>query len=182
MQTISVIKKNYFIEFFLLPVSLSLAIAITAQINVPLYPVPVTLQSLAILCIGLLCSPKTAVLAVGYYLTEIALGLPFASGFSGGVLVLLSPRAGYFVGFLVAAYASSRIVATSRSLLGVTVAAISGIIALYASGIAWLTMLFGFEKALAVGLYPFLSEIPAFIAIAVISSYNLHKLRLKSEL
>ncbi len=181
MQISTGVSKKYFSELFLLPLSLSLVLAISAQINVALYPVPITLQSLAILFIGLLCSPQTAVLAVGYYIIEIAMGLPFASGFSGGLAVLLSPRAGYFIGFVATAYISSTITAYSRSVLGLTIAAMSGIVALYVAGAAWLSMLFGFEKAVVVGLYPFLTEIPAFITIAVIISYTIHNSRLKAQ-
>lgn len=181
MQLSMAISKKHMTERVLLPLCLSLVLAVSAQINVALYPVPITLQSLAILFIGLLCSPQTATLAVGYYLVEIAAGLPFASGFSGGLFVLLSPRAGYFVGFLAAAYIAATIAARSRSLLGLTVAAIAGIVAVYVPGVAWLSIMFGIEKALTVGLYPFLTEIPAFIAIAVIASYNIHQFKMKSQ-
>lgn len=181
MQVSTILQKKQLSELFLLPIALSLILAISAQINVALYPVPITLQSLVILVIGLMCSPQTVLLAVGYYIVEIAMGLPFASSFSGGLAVLVSPRAGYFVGFLAAAYVSAKIATYSRSFVVLTLAAVTAIVTLYGCGIAWLSILFGFEKAVAVGLYPFFSEIPAFITIAVIFSYQLNKLTTKYQ-
>ena len=137
---------------------------------------PITLQSLVIVCIGLLCSPTVAVLSVVYYLIEIGLGLPFASGFSGGLAALLSPRAGYFIGFLASAYTAAKILTYKRNFFILWLAATTGMIVLYACGVTWLSVLFGLEKALIVGLYPFISEIPAFITIAVIGSYQANKL------
>lgn len=176
MQALSLNQTNHLTELFLKPIAISLILALSAQINVLTYPVPVTLQSLVILYIGLSCSPKVAALSIIYYIFEIALGLPFASGFSGGLATLLSPRAGYFLGFLASAYVSATILAYKRTFLTLWLAAIAGVTLLYASGIAWLSFLFGFEKALVLGLYPFIVEISAFISIAVIGSYQAQKL------
>lgn len=176
MQTIALNKPTFFTQSVLKPIAISLILAISAQINILTYPVPVTLQSLVIVFIGLLCSPRVATLSVAYYLIEIGLGFPFASGFSGGIATLLSPRAGYFIGFLASAYTAAKILTYKRNFITLWLAAIAGMIVLYASGIAWLSILFGFEKALLIGLYPFISEIPAFIAIAVIGSYQVNRL------
>lgn len=176
MQTIALNKTTVFTQLFLKPIAISLILAISAQINILTVPVPVTLQSLVIICIGLLCSPRVATLSVMYYLIEIGLGFPFASGFTGGLAALLSPRAGYFIGFLASAYTAAKILTYKRNFVTLWLAAVAGMIVLYASGLAWLSILFGFEKALIVGLYPFISEIPTFIAIAVIGSYQVQKL------
>jgi biotin transport system substrate-specific component len=175
MQTLSLNKTNHLTESLLKPLAISLILALSAQINVLTYPVPVTLQSLAILFIGLMCSPRVAVLSVTYYIIEIALGMPFAFGFSSGLAALLSPRAGYFIGFLASVYTSAKILTYKRNFFTLWIAASAGITLLYACGIAWLSILFGFEKAAIVGLYPFIAEIPAFIAIAVIGSYHSQK-------
>jgi len=171
MQTLSLNKTNHLTESLLKPLAISLLLALSAQINVLTYPVPVTLQSLAILYIGLICSPRVAVLSVTYYIIEIALGMPFASGFTGGLFALLSPRTGYFIGFIVSVYTSAKILTYKRSFFTMWLAAASATTLLYACGISWLSTLFGFEKALMIGLYPFITEIPAFIAIAVIGTY-----------
>lgn len=176
MQALSLNTTHQLTESFLKPIAISLILALSAQINVLNYPVPITLQSLAILYIGLMCSPKVAVLSVTYYLTEIALGLPFASGFSSGLAALLSPRAGYFIGFIASVYTSTKILTYKRNFFTMWLAAIAGIIMLYTCGVAWLSILFGVENALIIGLYPFIAEILAFMTIAVIGSYQVHKL------
>lgn len=183
MQMSTAIQKNQLTGLFLLPVVLSLFLAISAQISVALYPVPITLQSLVILLVGLLCSPQVAALSVGYYIAEIAFGLPFASNFSGGLAALISPKAGFFMGFLAAAFISAKMLTylRSRSFITLIIAATVSTGVLYASGIAWLSILFGFEKAIVVGLYPFLTEIPAFISMAVVISYQINHLILKSQ-
>lgn len=176
MQTITLNKTTFFTQSFLKPFAISLVLAISAQINILTVPVPITLQSLVILFIGLSCSPRVAALSVAYYLIEIGFGLPFGSGFSSGLAALLSPRAGYFIGFLASVYTSAKILTYKRNFFTLWLAAITGAILLYSCGVIWLSVLFGVEKALAVGLYPFISEIPAFIAIAVIGSHQAHKL------
>lgn len=158
------------------PFAISLILAISAQVNVLTVPVPITMQPLILLFIGLLASPTVATLSVVYYLIEIALGFPFASGFSGGIPALLSARAGYFVGFLASVYVGSKLFYQSKTLLMAWISATASTVTLYACGVTWLTVLFGFENALKFGLYPYLSEIPAFITIAVISSHGFNML------
>lgn len=172
MQSIILSHETKLSEYFLKPIAISLILAISAQVNVLTYPVPLTLQPLVLLFIGLLCSPTTALASVGYYLTEIAIGLPFASGFSSGLITLFSPRAGYFIGFLISVYVSSKILSYKRSFFTKWIAAIIATFSLYACGITWLSILFGLEKALIVGLYPFMAEILAFIVLAVFLAHQ----------
>ncbi len=181
MQTLLFTKENSLATYLLKPLAISLILAMSAQLNVLTHPVPITMQPLALLVIGLLCSPQTAVLSVAYYLAEIAVGLPFASGFSGGLAVLISPRAGYFVGFLASVYLSALILHYKRTFLTMWIAACAATITLYACALAWLFVLFGVEKAFAVGLLPFISEIPSFIILAVITSYQIHKTQAKQQ-
>lgn len=173
MFTVSTLGRGAsFSNYIAKPLAISLVLAISAQINILTVPVPITMQPLVLLFIGLLASPTVATLSVIYYLTEIALGFPFASGFSGGVATLLSTRAGYFVGFAASVYVGSTLLAYSRSFLMRWVSATASTATLYTCGIAWLSILFGLDNALKFGLYPFLSEMPAFITIAVISTHG----------
>lgn len=176
MQLVAHKTEDYLSQSFLKPLALSLVLAASAQINVLMVPVPITLQPLALLFIGLLASPRLAFLSVAYYLGEIAMGMPFASGFSGGLAALLSPKAGYFVGFLGSVYASAKLLTAQRTLMRLWMSAIIGTVILYACGVAWLSVLFGLEKALTVGLYPFVLEIPAFITVAVLMTSQINKL------
>lgn len=78
-------------------------IALSAQVIVPFVPVPVTLQTLAVLMIGLSFGSKLGLVTVFTYLLEGAVGLPvFAGGAS--TLALIGPTAGFLFGFLLLVY------------------------------------------------------------------------------
>ena len=78
-------------------------IALSAQVIVPFVPVPVTLQTLAVLMIGLSFGSKLGLATVFTYLLEGAVGLPvFAGGAS--TLALIGPTAGFIFGFLLMVY------------------------------------------------------------------------------
>jgi biotin transport system substrate-specific component len=84
-------------------------IAASAQISLPMWPVPATLQTLAVLLVGALGGPAVGVAAVGAYLAQGAAGLPFFAGGAAGPAVFLGPTAGFLLGFVAAAWiAASR--------------------------------------------------------------------------
>ncbi|HEX8070145.1 MAG TPA: biotin transporter BioY [Pyrinomonadaceae bacterium] len=90
-----------------LVVAFSLLTALAAQVAVPLpfTPVPVTLQTFAVLLTGALLGARLGALAMIAYLLEGACGLPFFSLGRGGVLHLLfAPTAGYLLAYPLAAY------------------------------------------------------------------------------
>ena len=80
----------------------TLLITICAKINVPVWPVPVTLQGFAIAALAAAFGLRIGVATVALYLLEGAVGLPvFASG--GGIAYLVGPTGGFLIGFLVMA-------------------------------------------------------------------------------
>lgn len=80
----------------------TLLITICAKINVPVWPVPVTLQSFAIATLAAAFGMRIGVATVGLYLLQGAFGLPvFATG--GGLAYLVGPTGGFLLGFLVLA-------------------------------------------------------------------------------
>lgn len=116
----------------------SLFIAIAAQISVPMYPVPMTLQTLAILMVGLTFGSRLGALTVVAYLAEGAMGLPvFANGMNGAAF--FGPTAGFLVGFVALAWVAG--FAVERGLAkGIVGTALAGIVAsalIYIPGIAW---------------------------------------------
>lgn len=116
----------------------SLFIAIAAQISVPMYPVPMTLQTLAILLVGLSFGSRLGALTVIAYLAEGAMGLPvFANAMNGAAF--FGPTAGFLVGFVglawVAGFAVER--GLAKSILGTAIAGIVASALLYIPGIAW---------------------------------------------
>lgn len=78
----------------------SALIAIAAQVAVPMFPVPMTLQTLAISVIGLVYGPRLAAWTVLAYLAEGVMGLPVFAGGGAGAAWLIGPTAGFLWGFV----------------------------------------------------------------------------------
>jgi biotin transport system substrate-specific component len=136
----------------------SLLLAVSAQFEMPLYPVPVTGQTLVVLLIGMTYGPQLGGLTMAVYLFEGAIGLPVFAGGAAGFGVLAGPTGGYLLGFFAAAVAMGYLAERG---LGKTVASTAfgmliGNLAIYFFGVLWLTTFVGFEKALAFGVAPFL--------------------------
>jgi biotin transport system substrate-specific component len=81
-----------------------LLMALSANISIPLQPIPLSLQSLTVLLLGAFLGRRLAVLVMLGYLILGACGLPFFAGGHGGINVLTSASAGYLYGFIVSAY------------------------------------------------------------------------------
>ena len=81
----------------------SLLLIASAKIKVPLYPVPMTLQPLAVLMIAMLFGGKLATLTVGLYIFKGIIGLPVFA-FGGGLMYLMGPTGGFILGFFVSAF------------------------------------------------------------------------------
>src|SRR5437879_6122382 len=84
-------------------IGFSLFVALCAQVSIPLSfsPVPVTLQTLAVLLTGAALGSKRGALAMLAYLAEGSAHLPFFAGGASGFPLLTG---GYLVGFVIAAY------------------------------------------------------------------------------
>lgn len=122
----------------------TLLITIAAKINVPVWPVPVTLQSFAIAALAAAFGARIGVATVALYLAEGAFGLPvFATG--GGAAYLLGPTGGFLLGFL--AVAAIVGMATDRGAsahpLKLFGAMLGASAVLYVFGFAWLVALSG---------------------------------------
>ena len=122
----------------------TLLITICAKINVPVWPVPVTLQSFAIATLAAAFGLRIGVATVSLYLLEGAFGLPvFATG--GGLAYLVGPTGGFLLGFLVLAaivgYAADRGASDKPLTLFVTMVAAEAL--LLVLGFVWLLTLSG---------------------------------------
>jgi len=73
--------------------------AIAAQLRFHIGPIPYTMQNFAVILSGILLSPAYAFSSQLLYLLLICLGLPIATGFRGGIHVLLGYTGGYLMGF-----------------------------------------------------------------------------------
>ncbi|MGH6643423.1 biotin transporter BioY [Hypericibacter sp.] len=139
----------------------TVALWLSSKIQVPLIPVPITMQTLVVLVIGVAYGWKLGGATVLLYLAEGAVGLPvFAGTWSegGGVQLLYGPTGGYLVGFAVAAAICGALAERGwdRSLLKAGAAMVIGNLVIYALGLTWLAIQIGLSDALKYGLVPFL--------------------------
>lgn len=149
----------------------SILLWVSAKVKVPFYPVPMTLQTLALFLIAATYGSRLAVATVGLYLLEGAIGLPVFAGTPEkglGLAYMVGPTGGYLAGYLVAAalvgYASER--DWGRRLFGLGAAMLAGEIAILGLGFVWLATLIGAEKAFAAGVAPFLFADAIKVALA----------------
>lgn len=141
-----------------LAIAFAALIAVCAQVSVPMVPVPMTLQTWAVLLAGLVLGPRWGVASVGLYLLVAALGLPVLSDARSGLAALTGPTAGYLAAFPVVAGLAGAMARSGR--LPHPLWAIAGLFVLHGAvllmGAAWLARSTGAEAALTGGLLPFL--------------------------
>jgi biotin transport system substrate-specific component len=163
------IKEGLSTQVVIKSLAWSLFIGICAQIAVPFWPVPMTMQPFAILLIGYTATPEVALGATIAYLVEGSVGLPVFSDMSAGLAVLAGPTGGYLVGFMGAAYVMSLVREKASSTIELFFVGLLGQAVIYIFGIAWLSMHIGFSKAITFGLLPFALKIPFSVLFALLS-------------
>lgn len=152
------LNYNLKVLFCLISVILgSFLLIISSKIKVPLYPVPMTLQPLAVLLISMLYGRNLAVMTVGLYIFKGILGFPvFAYG--GGFMYLFGPTGGFILGFFISALVVGYLADMNwgKTLLRSIVCMMIGMTIIYFFGIFQLSLMKGFDYALLKGFYPFL--------------------------
>lgn len=114
-------------------------VALGAQIIVPLWPVPVTMQTFAVLLVAVTLGPLRASISMALYLLLGVVGLPiFAEGKSGSLFALTS--GGFIIGFILSALLVGWLArrAWDRRFLGAAVSFLAGTAVFYAVGLPWL--------------------------------------------
>ncbi|MDH5749223.1 MAG: biotin transporter BioY, partial [Rhodospirillales bacterium] len=90
-----------------LAVAGSLLLILSAKISIPFWPVPMTMQTFAVLVIGMAYGPRLGLATVLLYLAEGAFGMPVFAGTPEkgiGLAYMMGPTGGYLVGFAVSAF------------------------------------------------------------------------------
>jgi len=169
-QTLSPFAGNRTIQEVVLVLAGTALIAIAAKIKVPFYPVPMTLQTLAIMLIAASYGFRLGTVTVIAYLGEGLLGLPVFTNTppeAASPLYFLGPTGGFLAGFVVLAmvvgYLADR--GWDRSVVRLFIAVLAGQAFLFALGFAWLAWFaqlssgatgLGVEKAFVAGVTPFI--------------------------
>ncbi|WP_216328268.1 biotin transporter BioY [Deinococcus aestuarii] len=136
-------------------------VALVAQVELPLKPVPVTLQTLAVLLVGAALGWKRGAASLTTYLLAGAAGLPVFAGGSAGLAKFVGPTGGYLLSYVFAAglvgWLAQRY-ALDRTVRGTTLAMLAGSVVIYGLGLPWLSATTGLkgQALLNAGLTPFL--------------------------
>ena len=152
--TQSKLVKNLFIALIG-----SILLAISSKIKIPFYPVPMTMQTLVVLIIGIGFGWKLGVATIALYLFEGIIGLPVFSGTPEkgvGLVYFTGPTMGYLFGFLVTAFVAGKFNYNNNliyNFLKLTFATSF----IYILGLLWLGGLIGWDKPIfKLGAQPFL--------------------------
>jgi len=140
----------------------TLLLTLAAKIQVPFYPVPMTMTTFAVLVIGMAYGWRLGVATILLYLAEGALGLPVFAGTPEkgvGLAYMLGGTGGYLIGYIFAAGLCGWLAERGwdRHVATTALAMLLGNIVLYVPGLLWLGTLFGWDKPiLEWGLTPFI--------------------------
>lgn len=146
-------------------------LAVSARVQIPFVPIPFTMQTAAVLAIGLTYGPALGTATVAAYLAEGAVGLPVFAAGGGAAYLTTSPTAGFLWGMLLATVLMGVLVrrgwdATTPRALG---AMLAGTVVIFGVGVTWLGYQVGQEAAVASGLRPFLGSEALKIAMVAVA-------------
>ncbi|MCA3630448.1 MAG: biotin transporter BioY [Methylobacterium sp.] len=135
-------------------------LTLSAKVQVPFYPVPMTMQSLVVLVIGAAFGWRLGMATVMFYLLQGLAGLPVFAGTPEkgvGLAYMMGPTGGYLIGFVAAAFVTGFLAERgwTKSVLGSLAAMAIGHAVIFLFGFAWLAALMGAGKAYLFGVAPF---------------------------
>ncbi len=159
-------------------------LTLSAKLQVPFFPVPMTLQTYAALLLGMVFGPTLGSLAVLLYVFEGLIGLPVFAGSPErgvGVAYLLGPTGGYIVGFVVAAWLIGLITSRTSNRWIVAIAATVSVTTIYLCGVTWLSGFVGWEQVWTIGVAPFIPGEILKIALALGTFELWSRLRMNAE-
>jgi len=136
MEAIRNIELSKKLKNIILIIVGTLILTLSAKIQTPLAPIPVTMQTFAVLFLGMAFGYKIATATVILYLVQGAIGLPvFAKG--GGLIYFQGPTSGYLFGFIIGAFVSGYFKINSGTLL-TFVKLVFSVSFIYLFGLIWL--------------------------------------------
>ena len=180
MEFVKNIKNTKIIKFLFIALMGSIVLAISSKIKIPFYPVPMTMQTLVVLMIGVGFGWKLGLATVSLYLFEGIIGLPVFSGTPEkgvGFIYFTGPTMGYLMGFLIAVYISGKF-EYDKNLIKTYTKLLFATSFIYLLGMAWLGSLIGWYKPIfELGAQPFLLAEQFKILIATFAINHIKKIR-----
>ena len=159
MEFVKTLKQAKIIKFLLFALLGSMLLAISSKIKIPFYPVPMTMQTLVVLFIGIAFGWKLGVATISLYLFQGVIGLPVFSGTPEkgiGLVYFVGPTMGYLVGFIIAVYLAGKFV-YDNNLIKTFFKLTFATSFIYFFGMLWLGNLIGWDKPIfKLGAQPFL--------------------------
>ena len=154
-------RKNHALFYNLILIMTgSVLITLSAKISIPLpfSPIPITMQTFAVLFVGALLGSKRGSLTVLAYISQGIMGLPVFAKAGSGFAYLLGPTGGYLIGFVFAAFITGFLAEKGwdRSFGKTIVAMTIGTLLIFICGVSWLSIFLGLEKAIIAGFVPFI--------------------------
>ena len=158
----------------------SIALTISAKIKIPFYPVPMTMQTLVVILIGIVFGWRLGVATIALYLFEGIIGLPVFSGTPEkgiGIIYFTGPTMGYLIGFVVTVYLAGSFVYKNNFIINFLKLTFA-VSFIYILGMFWLGNLIGWDKQIfKLGAQPFLLAELFKITILTLSINQIQKLR-----
>jgi biotin transport system substrate-specific component len=168
-------RKAGLVRSMALVVAATGLLTLSAKIEVPFWPVPITMQSLTVLLIGLAYGSRLGAVAVLAYLGEGLAGLPVFAGPVAGAGYMAGPTGGFLAGFVLAAFCVGWMAERGwdRSVLRASAALGVGHILLFIPGVLWLAVLLGWSKGIALGLTPFIfvTIVKTALGVALVAAF-----------
>lgn len=158
-------------------------ITIGAKVQIPFWPVPMTLHTLAVFFLAAAFGPRLGFAAMAAYLGAGAIGLPVFSGSPErgiGLAYMAGPTGGYLAGYLLATLVAGRL-AEGRGLAGRLLAMLAGLAVVYAFGLIWLALFVPASGLIAAGFAPFILGDLVKIALAATLATGLGRLKGRVE-
>ena len=181
MELIKELKQSKIIKNVFIALMGTVLLAISSKIKIPFYPIPMTMQTLVVLLLGVTLGWKLGVATVALYLFEGIIGLPVFSGSPEkgvGIVYFTGPTMGYLIGFLFTVYFAG-FFKFNKNIFIKFLQLIFSVSFIYIIGIFWLGTLIGWEKPLfQLGVQPFLLAELFKILIVLFSLPKLKKLNL----
>ena len=180
MEFVKSLKQTKLIKYLFIALLGSILLAISSKIKIPFYPVPMTMQTFVVLCIGVAFGWKLGLATISLYLFEGILGLPVFSGTPEkgiGIVYFIGPTMGYLVGFIIAVYFAGRF-NYDDSLFKTFFKLTFATSFIYLFGMVWLGSLIGWDKPIfKLGAQPFLLAELFKILIATFAINQIIKIR-----
>ncbi len=159
------------LQSLLLAMAGTMLLTLSAKIQVPFWPVPMTMQTAVVVIIGMAYGWRLGGATVALYLAQGAMGLPVFAGTPEkgiGLAYMMGPTGGYLAGFLAAAVVVGWLAehGWDRSFVRALAASLLGTAVIFGLGVPWLAVLIGPAKAIAFGLTPFLAGAALKIALS----------------